>query len=154
MMQVKIENVGDTLLLNTFYLDIYDKMTIDSGRVLMTLTSQFTGKSKTVSLNTIYTNKERYVSLSFYTTRMLNLEDLLEAKIQLGTKEFPMGFYDAILYQNADDNNLDTTGLPVIWNGLMNIAGNTNSTESVTYTEYANNDSENDSVYITAVANN
>ena len=149
MMQVKIENVGDTLLLNTFYLDIYDKMTIDSGRVLMTLTSQFTGKSKTVSMNTIYTNKERYISLSFFTTRMLNLEDLVEAKIQLGTKEFPMGFYDATLYQNADDNNLDPTGLPVIWNGLINIAGNTNATEAVTYTEYITNDADTDSIYLT-----
>tara|TARA_R100001443_G_scaffold1056_1_gene4120 strand:+ start:7470 stop:7928 length:459 start_codon:yes stop_codon:yes gene_type:complete len=149
MMQVKIENIGDTLLLNTFYLDIHDKMTTDSGRVLLTLTSQFTGKSKTVSVNTIYTNKERYISLSFFTTRMLNLEDLLEAKIQLGTKEFPMGFYDTILYQNTDDNNLDTTGLPVIWNGLINISGNTNTTESVKYTEYTTNDADTESIYLT-----
>lgn len=149
MMQVKIGNFGDVLLLNSFYLDIHDKMTIDSGRVLITFTSQFTGKSKTVSVNTVYTNKERYVSLSFFTTRSLSQEDLLEAKMQLGTTDFPLGFYDATLYQNADSNNLDPTGLPVIWNGIMNLAGNTNATESVTYTEYTTNDADTESIYLT-----
>jgi hypothetical protein len=149
MMQVKIGNYGDVLLLNSFYLDIHDKMTIDSGRVLITFTSQFTGKSKTVSVNTVYTNKERYVSLSFFTTRSSSQEDLLEAKIRLGTTDFPLGFYDATLYQNADSNNLDPTGLPVIWNGIMNLAGNTNATESVTYTEYTTNDADTESIYLT-----
>jgi len=149
MMQVKIGNYGDVLLLNSFYLDIHDKMTIDSGRVLITFTSQFTGKSKTVSVNTVYTNKERYVSLSFFTTRSLSQEDLLEAKMQLGTTDYPLGFYDATLYQNADSNNLDPTGLPVIWNGVMNLAGNTNATESVSYTEYTTNDADTESIYLT-----
>ena len=149
MMQVKIGNFGDVLLLNSFYLDIHDKMTIDSGRVLITFTSQFTGKSKTVSVNTVYTNKERYVSLSFFTTRSLSQEDLLEAKMQLGTTDYPLGFYDATLYQNADSNNLDPTGLPVIWNGIMNLAGNTNATESVSYTEYTTNDADTESIYLT-----
>ena len=148
-MQVKIGNYGDVLLLNSFYLDIHDKMTIDSGRVLITFTSQFTGKSKTVSVNTVYTNKERYVSLSFFTTRSLSQEDLLEAKMQLGTTDYPLGFYDATLYQNADSNNLDPTGLPVIWNGVMNLAGNTNATESVSYTEYTTNDADTESIYLT-----
>jgi hypothetical protein len=41
----------------------------------------------------------------------------------------------------------------IIWNGLMNLRPETTN-EAVNYTEYTNNDSENDSVYITAVANN
>jgi hypothetical protein len=149
MMQLKVRQYGDPILSQSFYLDIHDKMTVDSGRVLITFTSQFTGKSKTVSANTVYTNKERYVQLTVFTTRAFTQENLLTGIIRLGTTDFPLGFYDATLYQNTDNTNLDPTGLPVIWNGVMNLAGNTNATESVSYTEYTTNDADTESIYLT-----
>jgi hypothetical protein len=149
MIQLKVRNAGDFILSQSFYLDIHDEMTVDSGRVLATFTSQFTGKSKTVSTNTLYTNKERYIQLAVFTTRDADEENLIEARIQLGTTDFPLGFYDVILYQNTDNSNLDPTGLPVIWNGLMNLSGYSTATQSVKYTEYTTNDADTDSIYLT-----
>jgi len=149
MIQLKVRNAGDFILSQSFYLDIHDEMTVDSGRVLATFTSQFTGKSKTVSTNTLYTNKERYIQLAVFTTRDADEENLIEARIQLGTTDFPLGFYDVILYQNTDNSNLDPTGLPVIWNGLMNLSGYSTATQSVKYTEYTTNDADTESIYLT-----
>ena len=149
MIQLKVRNAGDFILSQSFYLDIHDEMTVDSGRVLATFTSQFTGKSKTVSTNTLYTNKERYIQLAVFTTRDADEENLLEARIQLGTVDYPLGFYDVILYQNTDNSNLDPTGLPVVWNGLMNLSGYSTATQSVKYTEYTTNDADTESIYLT-----
>lgn len=152
MIQLKVRNEGDLVLSNTFYLGVYDKMNEgqDSGRSLCTFTSQFTGKSKTVSLNTTYGDfNSRYVQYAVFTTRDLDDEVLLEAIIQLGTTDFPLGFYDATIYNNTDNTNLDPTGLTVLWNGVMNLLGYSSSTESVTYTEYTNNDADTESVYLT-----
>jgi hypothetical protein len=84
-----------------------------------------------------------------FTTRDAGQEVLLEAKIQLGTTDFPLGFYDVTIYNNTDNTNLDTTGLPVIWNGLMNLTGFSSATQSVTYTEYTTNDADTESIYLT-----
>tara|TARA_R100000781_G_scaffold31379_1_gene22884 strand:+ start:1493 stop:1951 length:459 start_codon:yes stop_codon:yes gene_type:complete len=149
MIQVKVKNAGDVILNNDFYLDINDKMTVDLYRILITFTSQFTNKSKTFLANTDYTNKERYIKLGLFTTRDIAQEDLSLSRIQLGTTDFPLGFYDAILYQNTDNTNLDPTGLPVIWNGVMNLSGYSNATESVSYTEYTTNDADTESIYLT-----
>ena len=152
MIQLKVRNYGDFILSHTFYLDVYDKMNAgqNTGRSLCTFTSQFTGKSKTVSLNTTYGDfNSRYVAYGVFTTRDEGQEDLLTAKILLGTTDFPLGFYDVTIYNNTDNLNLDTTGLPVIWNGVMNLAGYSNTTESVTYTEYTTNDADTESIYLT-----
>jgi hypothetical protein len=152
MMQLKVLNPGDLLFINKSYLDIYDEMSTIDYRVLVTFTSQFTGKAKTVSANTNYTNKERYIVIGIYTTRDADQENLIAAVIQLGTTDFPLGFYDVVMYQNNDNTNLDTTGLPVIWNGIMNLSGYSTATQSVTYTEYTTNDSDTESIYLTNTA--
>jgi len=152
MIQLKVKNEGDFLVTHTFYLDVHNEMNEGqvSGRSLCTFTSQFTGKSKTVSLNTTYGDfNSRYVLYGVFTTRDAGQEVLLEAKIQLGTTDFPLGFYDVTIYNNTDNTNLDTTGLPVIWNGLMNLTGFSSATQSVTYTEYTTNDADTESIYLT-----
>jgi len=152
MIQLKVRNYGDLVLSHTFYLDVYDKMNTgqNSGRSLCTFTSQFTGKSKTVSLNTTYGDfNARYVQYGVFTTRAFTAENLLDGIIRLGTIDFPLGFYDTTIYNNTDNTNLDPTGLPVIWNGVMNLAGYSNATESVTYTEYTTNDADTESIYLT-----
>ena len=152
MIQLKVKNTGDFITSNQFYLDVYNEMNEgqDTGRSLCTFTSQFTGKSKTVSLNTTYGDfNSRYVQYAVFTTRDLDDEVLLEAIIQLGTTDFPLGFYDVTLYNNTDNTNLDPTGLTVLWNGVMNLSGFNANTQSVTYTEYTNNDADTESIYIT-----
>ena len=143
MIQLKVKNVGDFSVSNSFYLDVYNEMNEgqDSGRSLCTFTSQFTGKSKTVSLNTGYGDfNKRYVQYGLFTNRDADQENLLTAIIQLGTTDFPLGFYDVIIYNNTDNTNIDPTGLTVIWKGLMNLTGFSSATQSVTYTEYNEND--------------
>ena len=143
MIQLTLKNIEDGLNPINFYLNIYNEYNEGqtTGRSLCTFTSQFTGKSKTVSLNTLYGSiNSRYIEFGLRTTRLLSEEDLLNANIQLGTKDFPLGFYDAIIYNNTDNLNLDTTGLPVVWNGLMNLTINPSSRQAVDYTEYNEND--------------
>tara|TARA_R110000824_G_scaffold60148_6_gene161073 strand:+ start:4744 stop:5205 length:462 start_codon:yes stop_codon:yes gene_type:complete len=152
MVQLKVRNAGDFIATHTFYLGVHNEMNAgqDSGRSLCTFTSQFTGKSKTVSLNTDYGDfNSRYVRYGVFTTRDEGAENLLEAIIQLGTTDFPLGFYDMTLYNNTDNANLDTTGLPVLWNGVMNLSGYSNATQSVEYTEYTTNDADTESIYLT-----
>ena len=84
-----------------------------------------------------------------FTNRDADQENLLNAIIQLGTTDFPLGFYDVILYNNTDNTNIDPTGLTVIWKGLMNLTGFNSNTESVTYKEYTTNDADTESIYLT-----
>ena len=152
MVQLKVRNAGDIILNHRFYLDVYNEMNVGqvAGRTLCTFTSKFTGKSKTVSMNTGYGDfNARYVRYGVYTTRDAGQENLLEAIIQLGTTDFPLGFYDMTLYNNTDNTNLDTTGLPVLWNGVMNLSGYSTATQSIEYTEYTTNDADTESIYLT-----
>jgi hypothetical protein len=153
MIQLTVQNIEHLPNPISFYLNIYNQYNEGqtTGRSLCTFTSQFTGKSKTVSLNTLYGSfNSRYIEFGLRTTRLLRDEDLLSANIQLGTTDFPLGFYDATIYNNTDNLNLDTTGLPVVWNGLMNLAGySITATESVKYTEYTTNDADTESIYLT-----
>lgn len=152
MIQLTLKNIEDGLNPISFYLNIYNEYNEgqSTGRSLCTFISQFTGKSKTLSLNTLYgSHTTRYIEFGLRTTRLLSEEDLLNANIQLGTKDFPLGFYDAIIYNNTDNLNLDPTGLPVVWNGLMNLTINPSSRQAVDYTEYITNDADTDSIYLT-----
>ena len=127
-------------------LNLYDKMTTDDYGILITLTSQLTGKSKTfIPITAIFNNKDRYVQFNYLITTSDNLDNGL---IKLGTTDFPLGFYDVTIYENSGVGNLDPSGLSVIYTGLMNLSS-TSNTRSVTYSEYTTNDSDTESVYIT-----
>tara|TARA_R100001594_G_scaffold45783_1_gene78685 strand:- start:884 stop:1384 length:501 start_codon:yes stop_codon:yes gene_type:complete len=144
-------------------INIGDKLTtLDPAslyRPLVTITSQFTGKSKTfITSVDSWEYIERYVNLGFYTVREgIVPEDLGAGVVALGTTSFPLGFYDIIVYQNTSNTNLDPTGLPVVWRGLMNLKLRTDLNGSdvndtpvpVKYTQYTNNDADTNSIYIT-----
>ena len=144
-------------ILSKFYLNVYNEMNEgqESGRSLCTFTSQFTGKSKTVSLNTGYDNpstgpyNQRYVFYYMWTVRQASLENLIAGTMQMGTTDFPLGLYDTIIYNNTDNTNLDPTGLPILWKGLMNLSSYYKDTRPVTYTEYSSNDGDTNSIYLT-----
>ena len=146
MIQLVRDDV-DTLILWS-YLDLYDKMTNADYRVLMTLTSQLTGKSKTFMPGTNYSNKDRYLFFLILVCTNLGAENLNTGTIFLGSTDYPLGFYDVTMYQNTANDNLDPSGLTVIYNGLANLAP-TSDAEPVTYSEYTTNDSDTESVYIT-----
>ena len=130
-------------------LNLYDKMTNADYRPLMTITSQLTGNSKTFVVATVnYVNKDRYVEMLVYVQPVSGGENLSAGSPYLGNTDFPLGFYDVVIYQNSSNSNLDPSGLTTIWNGLMNLTSNS-TTNPVEYTEYTTNDTDTESVYIT-----
>ena len=146
MIQFLRDDTATTIALD--YLNLFDKMTNADYKVLVTVKSQLTGKSKTYLASTNYANKERNLILITLVTASSASENLQTGTIFLGSTDYPLGFYDVTIYQNTSNTNLDPTGLTVIYTGLMNLAG-TSDLKPVTYTEYTTNDSDTESVYIT-----
>ena len=145
---------GYHLKANTINLNIYDVYaSTDTFRSLWTITSQFTKKSITYLHSTDYTNKERYVAINTITSWDIDAQNLTTGVIQLGTTDFPLGFYDVVIYENTSNINLNTSGLKVVFNGLMNLISQNATTgvdtPPVDYTEYTTNDTDTESVYIT-----
>ena len=130
------------------YINLFDEYNgLASYKPLITFTSQLTGKSKTFIPTVVdYTNKDRYVLLTYYLTTTLG-DNLTAGIIELGDTDYPLGFYDVVIYENSSNTNLDPSGLNVVYNGLMNLSSTT--APSVTYSEYTTNDTDTESVYIT-----
>jgi len=150
-----IQLFRDTVSISNFqsvYLDFYGEMTDISYPPLFSFTSHLSGKTlNALPKSTNYTNKERYVIVQFIPFGF-NLPSI--GVLDMGNTDYPYGIYSVTVYQNNSSSNLDPdNAIKTIWNGLMNLRPETTN-EAVNYTEYTNNDSENDSVYITAVANN
>jgi len=150
-----IQLFRDTVSISNFqsvYLDFYGEMTDISYPPLLSFTSHLSGKTlNALPKSTNYTNKERYVIVQFIPFGF-NLPSI--GVLDMGNTDYPYGIYNVTVYQNNSSSNLDPdNAIKTIWNGLMNLIPETTN-EAVNYTEYTNNDSENDSVYITAVANN
>jgi len=150
-----IQLFRDTVSISNFqsvYLDFYGEMTDISYPPLFSFTSHLSGKTlNALPKSTNYTNKERYVIVQFIPFGF-NLPSI--GVLDMGNTDYPYGIYNVTVYQNNSSSNLDPdNAIKTIWNGLMNLIPETTN-EAVNYTEYTNNDSENDSVYITAVANN
>ena len=151
MIQIKCPaDASAILILNDFYLDLYDKIRPDTVyRPLMVIQSQLTKYSKTALISVNSANKERYLGLQIRSTRGFGGEHLDLGQIKFGTTNFPLGFYDVTFYKNTSTSNMDIAGLSVIYNGLANVIGNTDATSPVQYSEYTTNDSDTESVYIT-----
>jgi|TARA_R110000824_G_scaffold200074_2_gene384084 hypothetical protein len=152
MIQIQQQN-SSVPLVNYIFLDIYDKMTNIDYKQLFGFTSQLSKKTLySVTLSSLYTNKERYVEMTIYTLNDTPAPTL--GAIRVGTTDYPYGLYDTTIYQNTSDTNVDPTGLPVIWTGLMNLRTNygyvgSTPNPAVEYEEYNTNDTDTDSVYIT-----
>ena len=144
-MQTK-KDKAPTVFASNFYLNLFDNMTTVDNGVLMTITSQLTGNSKTfLPTSVITTNKDRYLRLTIIVS---NDDSLSIGVLNLGNTDFPLGFYDVTIYENSSAANLDPSGLSVIFTGLLNLSS-MDDTRAVTYTEYSTNDSDTESVYIT-----
>ena len=144
-MQTK-KDKAPSVYASNFYLNLFDKMTTVDNGVLMTITSQLTGNSKTfLPTSVITTNKARYLRLTIIVS---NDDSLSIGVLNLGNTDFPLGFYDVTIYENSSAVNLDPSGLSVVYTGLLNLSS-MDDTRAVTYTEYSTNDSDTESVYIT-----
>ena len=145
MMQTK-KDKAPTVFASNFYLNLFDKMTTVDNGVLMTITSQLTGNSKTfLPTSVVTTDKEWDLRLTIIVS---NSDNFSLGILNLGNTDFPLGFYDVTIYENSSAANLDPSGLSVIFTGLLNLSS-MDDTRAVTYTEYTTNDSDTESVYIT-----
>tara|TARA_R100001460_G_scaffold39304_4_gene74091 strand:- start:1011 stop:1460 length:450 start_codon:yes stop_codon:yes gene_type:complete len=90
---------------------------------------------------------ERYMLLFFYT--IASNPNPLIGYLQMGTTEYPYGFYDVTIYDNNISGNLDpANAIKPVWFGVMNLIPETTN-PAVKYTDYSVNDSDTESVYIT-----
>ena len=141
---------SDSTTSNYINLNLFDKMTAITYSPLISLTSQLTGKSKVFRpMSVDSSNKSRYMGLLFEILTSDSSETLVGGQIFLGSTDYPLGFYDMVIYQNSNNTNLDPTNVvKTIYTGLANLSA-TSAVAPVDYTEYTTNDSDTESVYIT-----
>jgi hypothetical protein len=136
---------------NFIYVDLYDKATTDTFldyKPLIGITNQQTNKTKYfIPTTQVNTYKQRYIQLTWFANHQ-NTEVLTAGIIYVGTKEYPYGLYDVVIYENNSASNLDPTSRPVLFKGLLNLKQLANP--SVEYVEYENTQQSN--VYITNTA--
>lgn len=90
---------------------------------------------------------ERYMLLIYYTIA-INPNPLI-GYLQLGTTDFPYGFYDVTIYENNISGNLDpANAIKPVWYGLMNLIPESTN-PAVEYKDYNTNDSDTEAVWIT-----
>jgi len=149
----KLVGRGQTIRLNL--LDAYEDKDNIIYKPIITFTNQQTGKFiNLIPFTYTYTNKDRYVELTFIINYLLQNSYTIE----LGTDDMPFGFYDVTIRENTT-NNLPTDESvllrPIVYTGLMNLSPDTTTglgktpNPAVKYTEYNTNDTDTDSVYIT-----
>tara|TARA_Y100001963_G_scaffold115861_1_gene160875 strand:- start:9 stop:557 length:549 start_codon:yes stop_codon:yes gene_type:complete len=140
---------------NTFYYITYPYF-------LFKLESQQTGKIKLFTdedinypVGTNINHYDRSILFNFkYSPNPAATEDLVKGEIIVGNSEFPLGFYNMTIYQINSRGELDPNNAEaVLYNGVLNMKGNTFAGavnfQEVQYTEYNNNDSDNENVYLT-----
>ena len=134
------------------YLDLLTNgLTVDdfAYRPLFGFTSQQTGKTQYVIASTAdYSPIDRYIRLSLIISHDIDLPTF--GFFIAGTTDYPLGFYDVTIYNNSSADNLDPAGLPILYYGLMNIYPANNDSSSSYYTKYTTNDTDTDSIYVTA----
>ena len=116
-------------------------------RPLVSIKSQQTEKILNFMASVVTTtNENRYTQMS-YTINNAGFDLPLVGLIQLGSTDYPLGFYDVTIYQNSSNSNLDPSGLnTTLYTGLLNLISSTDTTQ---YKQYTTNDTDTDSVYIT-----
>ena len=134
------------------YIDLLTNgLTVDDFeyRPLFGLTSQQTGKTAyIISGIADYSSIGRYIKLSLIISGHLSIP--VSGFFMCGNSDYPLGFYDVTIYNNSSATNLDPAGLPILYYGLMNMYPANNDASSSYYTKYTTNDTDTDSIYVTA----
>jgi hypothetical protein len=150
MIQLDRAKEGAATLVSIVRINLKDKFTSDfdtANGILSVFTSQLTGKSQyktpIVNFGANFYN-DRFTTIYFYTSATGSNSYTM----QMGTSDYPLGFYDVSIYQNSSTSNFDPAGLNLVYTGLGNVTA-TSAAASPTFTEYTTNDADTDSVYIT-----
>jgi len=70
--------------------------------------------------------------------------------VKFGTVDFPYGFYDYKVYEMSSAGDYDpSNAIGTVFDGTMNLSQKGTFKESVSYTEYTNNDADTESIYLT-----
>ena len=132
--------------------------------ILFELESQQTKKKKlfTKTSGSYYCGRnanafERWVQLNFlYQVSTTVVEDLSASRVKIGNDEYPLGFYNLTIYETHTNGELNPANAAgVVYKDILHLRpffSETNPTgnfEEVKYTDYATNDSDTESVYIT-----
>ena len=141
------ENLSRTQTINLnlwdsiFFRSVY---TINTHIPLVNIISQQTNNNKVFRPFAIdFTNKDRYVSLTYITNPSNEILSL--GLIEFGNDDYPFGFYNMQIYSSTSDS-MSIIGLNAVYTGLFNI---TNDVLAVNYSQYSTNDTDTKSVYIT-----
>jgi hypothetical protein len=160
MIQLDVNKVGGLAKLFIVRINLKDEISSDfdtTKGLLMSFTSQLTGATQNVipivNWGADFYN-DRVTTLYLYTAPFSGNPEvgyLAFGNISYPTFDinYPIGFWDVIIYENSSSSNLSPTGLTRIWTGLVNVAPADADGWSPTYTEYTTNDSDTDSVYLT-----
>ena len=104
MIQLLVKQESDVIQNNNYYINLFDDMVSSDTtiyRPLQIITSQLTGKSKAFTGSIVETNKDRYIKLACVTSITATVEDPTAGVIQVGTTDFPLGFYNITMYENT-----------------------------------------------------
>jgi len=159
MIQLSRGGTGSTLYGNYFYVNIYDAYEVKSSidtRPIITFTSQETGNFVNMfplsgATNYVTTYKDRYVKISI---AIRTSESLGSGIVNLGTIDRPYGFYNVTIRENTSHtlpSQSTIDGLNIVYNGVAYLYDNETgrNNPAVEYTEYTDNDSDTENVYIT-----
>ena len=149
---------------NYLYINLYDEMVKDGGEILQevifAITSQQTVKQKLFfpyqQLTSTHYNRYYKFVVKYVKAEVPGAFDPANGWIALNNKDFPYGFYDLQIYQKKFGfTTLDLDNVQgVVYTGLLNVkpldSGDTDYNEEVKYTEYSDNDTDTDNVYLTA----
>ena len=132
----------------------YTSLVLNSYRPLISLKSM---QSKTVRnfMPFVATTQswERYVYMTWLVPPASlgpANENLTLGIIYFGTQEYPFGLYEVNMYANTSNTNLDpANALDIIYTGLLNVYPGTTQ-DYPKYSEYDENDTDTNSIYITA----
>ena len=134
------------------YVDLLTNgLTVDdiAYRPLVGVTSQQTRKPQyVIAGGADYTQIDRYIKLIFIISSSLSIP--AGGFVTAGTTDYPLGLYDVTIYNNSSHSNLDPAGLTILYYGLMNVYPANNASSSSYYTKYTTNDTDTDSIYVTA----
>ena len=150
MIQLSRPVDGVTLNMARATINLRDKLPVDfntDNGLLIGIRSQFTNKIKYfVPVASWGISSLRVVQFFIFVSS--TYDTLANGIIELGTKDYPLGFYDISIFQNSTTGNLDPSGLSLLYTGLANVKAD-DAAASPTYTEYTTNDSNTESVYLT-----